>query len=109
MVVPKPGTQHHALGHGRVPGSVIYGAGVAGVHSSSTYVRTASSVYRAASGGAAAAAVGKATRAKRESFKPRPSMDALEPTHGVGAGAAHTRGVPKRWEAGFTVREEEEY
>lgn len=109
MVLPKPGTQYHALGHGRIPGSVVYGAGVAGVHGASTYGRSASTGYRAASGGATAA-VGKATRAKRESFKPRPSMDALEPGHGVGAGAAHARAVPaKRWDAGFTLKEEEEY
>ena len=109
MVLPKPGTQYHALGHGRIPGSVVYGAGVAGVHGASTYGRSTSAGYRAASGGATAAA-GKASRAKRESFKPRPSMDALEPGHSVGAGAAHARGVPaKRWEAGFTLKEEEEY
>lgn len=72
MSIPKPGTQHHALGHGRVPTSVTYRV------SSST--RTTSGVYgaRYPSAGArygAQAVAKKATRARRESFKPRPSVD----------------------------------
>ncbi|KAF9479819.1 hypothetical protein BDN70DRAFT_833821 [Pholiota conissans] len=103
MVVPKPGTQQHALGHGRMPSSVIYGAGVTGVPSA--YGRSTSAGYRAASGGAAygvqkAAAV-KASRARRESFKPRPSMDAMDHAGVARAGAG-------RWGGGFTVKEEEE-
>jgi protein regulator of cytokinesis 1 len=105
MVLPKPGTQHHALGHGRMPSSVIYSAGVGTVPSA--YGRAASAGYRAPSAGATygaqkAAAVVKATRARRESFKPRPSIDAVDHAgHGHGSGAG-------RWGGGFTVKEEDE-
>ncbi|KAF8192990.1 microtubule associated protein-domain-containing protein [Pholiota molesta] len=63
------------------------------------YGRAASAGYRAPSAGATygtqkAAAVVKATRARRESFKPRPSIDAVDHAgHGTG---------------GFTVKEEDE-
>lgn len=119
MVVPKPGTQHHALGHGRVPTSVIYGTGAyapggMGVRSASVSVSGYGSAGRAASGGGygkmAGVGVGagaggmakKATRAKRESFKPRPSVDAMDMGVSVGHGT-------KRWDGGFTVNEDEEY
>ncbi|KAG6890335.1 hypothetical protein C0992_002318 [Termitomyces sp. T32_za158] len=68
--IPKPGTQHHALGHGRAPTSFTYKV--------SSTSRTTSGVYgtRYPSAGARAqAVVKKATRARRESFKPRPSVD----------------------------------
>jgi len=116
MVMPKPGTQHHALGHGRVPSSVIYGAGVAGVNTYSSSTRNASSTStapgygRALSGAysksravSASNQMKKATRARRESFKPRPSMDStldLAASIGVGGG---------RWGGGYTVKEEDEY
>ncbi|KAF8154613.1 microtubule associated protein-domain-containing protein [Crassisporium funariophilum] len=112
MIMPKPGTQHHALGHGRVPTSVIYGAGVTGTHggsypagarsisSSSGYghARYPSAGHTKAGGGAV---MKKATRAHRESFKPRPSMDAMDMGVSVGVGGA-------RWGGGFTVKEEED-
>ncbi|KAF9022408.1 hypothetical protein BDZ89DRAFT_1137357 [Hymenopellis radicata] len=52
MPIPKPGTQHYALGHGRVPSTVT---------------------GRTVSGSALVAK--KASRARRESFRPRPSLD----------------------------------
>jgi protein regulator of cytokinesis 1 len=42
----------------------------------------------------------KATRARRESFKPRSSADAMDLGISVGGGP--------RWGGGFTVREEED-
>ncbi|KAF7369106.1 hypothetical protein MVEN_00237800 [Mycena venus] len=84
---PKPGVGnqagYHALGHGRGPTT-----GYAGVRSASASISTASSISslgssfggaaggggRYASGGAGMAA--KASRARRESFKPRASVDA---------------------------------
>ncbi|KAH9475907.1 Anaphase spindle elongation protein 1 [Psilocybe cubensis] len=118
MVQPKPGTAQHALGHGRVPTSVIYGAsayapGSMGVRSAS--VMGYGSGGRTASGGAAAGGYGKAgsvagaggiakksTRARRESFKPRPSVDVVDIPVAVGHGT-------KRWGGGYTVNEDEEY
>jgi len=90
MPVPKPGTQHHALGHGRVP-STAYTGYTAGQRSASSTAGLTSSTYgvRYASGGsgyAAAGVVKKATRARRESFKPRPSMDDREVGPGVHGG-----------------------
>lgn len=105
MIVPKPGTQHHALGHGRVPSSVIYGAGVTGGSyprstSSAGYGRTTSATYGKAQ--PAPALARKASRSRRESFKPRPSMDAADFPPAVGTGGS-------RWGAAYTVREEDEY
>lgn len=60
MVMPKPGTAHHALGHGRVP---------SGATISYANPVTGSGMMRATSGRAP----------KRDSFKPRPSTDALLP------------------------------
>jgi len=107
MIMPKPGTQHHALGHGRVPSSVIYGVAdgsgsyPAGVRSTSSqgYGRFSSSGYTKKSD--QSGMMKKATRASRESFKPRPSMDAMDLGMSVGVGGA-------RWGGGFTVREEED-
>ena len=75
MPVPKPGTAHHALGHGRVPSAQAqaqYGQ-----------VRAASASYRGPGSYAsqqqqqlsASVLAKKASRARRESFKPRPSVD----------------------------------
>ncbi|KIY72254.1 hypothetical protein CYLTODRAFT_388873 [Cylindrobasidium torrendii FP15055 ss-10] len=85
MPIPKPGTQHHALGHGRVPSSGVWGASGVRVPSGS----------RAVSSGKTAAQ--KATRAKRESFRPRPSAEG-----GLG-GAGRFQGFA------VSVREEEGY
>jgi len=107
MIMPKPGTQHHALGHGRVPSSVVYGsasgggsypAGVRSNTSSQSYGRFPSSGY-AKKG--EESGMKKATRARRESFKPRPSVDAMDLGMSVGVGGT-------RWGGGFTVREEDE-
>ncbi|KAF8904614.1 microtubule associated protein-domain-containing protein [Mucidula mucida] len=99
MPIPKPGTQHHALGHGRMPSSGVMHGSVNGYAASG--IRSASALGyiggRVVSGGALVAK--KASRARRESFKPRPSIDA-----DVNLGAS------TRW-AGFaaSVREEDEY
>ncbi|PPR07863.1 hypothetical protein CVT24_005600 [Panaeolus cyanescens] len=102
MIVPKPGTQQHSLGHGRVPSSVIYGPGVTGGSypraTSSGYGRTTSATHGRSQPGASVAR--KASRTRRESFKPRPSMDAAELPPAVGTGTG-------RWRAEYTVREED--
>ncbi|KAF9465929.1 microtubule associated protein-domain-containing protein [Collybia nuda] len=111
MPLPKPGTQHHALGHGRVPSGMAYATGYpAGGRGSSSVSVLTSSGYgsRYASGGAGygtgAGAMKKATRARRESFKPRPSVDTMEMGVSVDIG-----GHGGRW-GGLTgsVREEDE-
>lgn len=81
--VPKPGTQHHALGHGRVP-SEQRSAPPSRLGSSTR--STSSSLHSSRGGG----------RVRRESFKPRPSTD------GDWAGTAG------RWRTDNVVREEEE-
>ncbi|KAF7377604.1 hypothetical protein MSAN_00183200 [Mycena sanguinolenta] len=94
--------QYQALGHGRGPTT-----GYAGVRSASVSISTASissagsygatGRYASASGGNGVAA--KASRARRESFKPRPSVDA-------DLGAAQPAGG--RWGfEGAMVKEEE--
>ena len=107
MIMPKPGTQHHALGHGRVPSSVVYGGavgsgsypvGVRGSNSSQNYGRFPSSGN--AKKGDESEMMKKATRASRESFKPRPSMDAMD--IGMSVGVSGTR-----WGGGFTLKEED--
>ncbi|KAF8901151.1 microtubule associated protein-domain-containing protein [Gymnopilus junonius] len=106
MVIPKPGTQHHFLGHGRVPSTVIYGAGVAGVNSyrstssSGGHGRVPSAGYTKGAG--QTGVVKKATRVRRESFKPRPSVDNMDLGVSVGASGG-------RWGGGYTVKEEDEY
>ncbi|KAE9395861.1 hypothetical protein BT96DRAFT_977829 [Gymnopus androsaceus JB14] len=84
MPIPKPGTQHHALGHGRVPTSGVF-AYTGGPAPSGLFpkgIRSASSTSggyadnRYGNGSGTRAAEKKASRARRESFKPRPSMDA---------------------------------
>ncbi|KAK0216916.1 microtubule associated protein [Armillaria fumosa] len=101
MPVPKPGTQHHALGHGRVPSSgILYGGaggyGPAGIRSVSTV--SSYNATRLVSSGAAGLAT-KASRARRESFKPRPSVDTTDVGHG-----------PTRWTGlASSVKEEDEY
>jgi protein regulator of cytokinesis 1 len=109
MIVPKPGTQHHALGHGRVPTSVIYGAGVSGLpsggyvpgarsmSSSTTVGRSTSSRYQGT-------APEKSSRVYRESFKPRPSAECALDTRMIAVSA----GGKRRWD-GFTLKEEDEY
>jgi len=84
VAAPKPGTQHHALGHGRVP-STRQQAPPSRLGSSTR--STSSSLHSSRSGG---------VRVRRESFKPRPSAD------GDWAGAAG------RWRTNAVVREEEE-
>jgi protein regulator of cytokinesis 1 len=107
MIMPKPGTQHHALGHGRIPSSVVYGGAVgsgsypAGIRSTTSqgYGRFPSSGY--VKKGDESGMMKKATRASRESFKPRPSSDALDIGISVGVGGT-------RWGGGFTLKEEDE-
>ncbi|TFK86430.1 hypothetical protein K466DRAFT_524216 [Polyporus arcularius HHB13444] len=108
MPVPKPGTAHHALGHGRVPSAQQLGSN----HSYHPYAASRTASYTSSTaysryGGPIPSAVvvaKKATRARRESFKPRPSMDD-DWAGDVGLGGQ------RRW-AGFpgvTVKEEDEY
>ena len=95
MAVPKPGTRHHALGHGRVPSAGRVTSGTLGSSSRSF----SSGTHANARGGyGVGAGVKKAGRARRESFKPRPSVDDWEHGH---AG---------RWGgyAGPSVKEEDE-
>ncbi|CAL1710901.1 unnamed protein product [Somion occarium] len=103
MPVPKPGTQHHILGHGRLPSSQSH------THAYHPYPQTQRAtstsgvrVYGAvgAASTVTAGAVRKASRVRRESFKPRPSID---------DGWNATEGM-KRWPgfAGGAVREEDE-
>ena len=80
---PKPGTQHHTLGHGRIP-STRHQVPPSRLGSSAR--STSSSLHSSKNGG----------RVRRESFKPRPSTD------GDWAGAAG------RWRTDTVVREEEE-
>lgn len=70
MSIPKPGTQHHALGHGRIP------SGMAGYSQRSFSSSTARPHVVSA-----ALASKKAGRARRESFKPRPSVDDWDHAH----------------------------
>jgi hypothetical protein len=104
MPIPKPGTQHHTLGHGRVPTALGFAGGTtAGPRSVSSIAGLTSSVYgrRQASGGsgyAAAGAMKKATRARRESFKPRPSIDDCQ----IGMGGGRWAGL-----AGSVMEEDE--
>lgn len=80
---PKPGTQHHALGHGRVP-STQHQAPSSRLGSSTR--STSSSLHSSRNGG----------RIRRESFKPRPSAD------------GDWNGAAGRWRTNAVVREEEE-
>ncbi|KAI0360677.1 hypothetical protein OH77DRAFT_1470873 [Trametes cingulata] len=116
MPVPKPGTAHHALGHGRVPSaqqlssSHAYSSHQPAARAApymSTSTSSYSRSYGAGSGAAvhAAAVAKKASRARRESFKPRPSVDE-DWAAGVGLGDG-----ARRWAglAGAAVKEEDEY
>ena len=87
MPVPKPGTAHHGLGHGRLPSAQQLGASHStshGVylpsHRAVSYMSTSTSSSTLSSSrygppSAAAVVAKKASRARRESFKPRPSVD----------------------------------
>ncbi|KAJ8475251.1 hypothetical protein ONZ51_g6669 [Trametes cubensis] len=118
MPVPKPGTAHHALGHGRVPSAQQpssgrsynqVGARAASYMSTST---SSSSSYGRGYGAGSVAAVNaavvakKASRARRESFRPRPSVDE---DWAVGVGLGDAAGG-RRWAgfAGTAVKEEDE-
>jgi Ase1/PRC1/MAP65 family protein len=89
MPVPKPGTQHHALGHGRVPSGIPLGMSARNLSSSTT--------SRGYSGRAPVDSK-KAAKMRRESFKPRPSVDDWQHGHG-----GHWGGY-----AGPSVKEEDE-
>lgn len=80
---PKPGTQHYALGHGRIPSTQHQ---VVPTRLGSSTRSTTSSLHSSRNGG----------RVRRESFKPRPSTD------GDWGGAA------SRWRTDAVVKEEEE-
>lgn len=121
MPVPKVGTQHHALGHGRVPSAQQLSSSHAlpshqpGARAVSSYMSSTSSMSssygRGYSGSgssaaiAAAAVAKKASRARRESFKPRASVDE-DWAAGIGLGDGG-----RRWAglADGAVKEEDEY
>ncbi|KAH9849363.1 microtubule associated protein-domain-containing protein [Lenzites betulinus] len=115
MPVPKPGSVHHSLGYGRVPSaqqlssSDSYQPGTrATSYMSST--STTSATYNRGFGSSltstAAVVAKKASRARRESFKPRPSVDE---DWAMGVGLSDGAGG-RRW-AGLAgaVKEEDEY
>ncbi|KAJ7750397.1 microtubule associated protein [Mycena maculata] len=105
--IPKPTqAQYHALGHGRGPTGGYGGLRSASASVSTASISSAGSSYggggRYASGGAFPGGVAaKAGRARRESFKPRASVDAE-----AQLGASHAASV--RWGfEGAVVKEEE--
>ncbi|KAJ7705442.1 microtubule associated protein-domain-containing protein [Mycena rosella] len=104
--IPKPTqAQYHALGHGRGPTTGYGGARSASVSVSTASISSAGSSYgRYASGGAVPTGLAaKAGRARRESFKPRASVDAEAQWD---LGSSHAAGV--RWGfEGVMVKEEE--
>ncbi|KAJ7489338.1 microtubule associated protein-domain-containing protein [Mycena latifolia] len=108
--IPKPTTQaqYHELGHGRGPTTGYGGIRSASVSISTASISTAGSSYggggRYASGGAIPGGLAaKAGRARRESFKPRASVDAEAPWD---LGSSHAAGA--RWGfEGAMVKEEE--
>ena len=113
MPVPKPGTVHHALGHGRVPSAQQLGSShsyhpyASNPSSRAVSYSSSSTTYTSGRYGtqaSAAAVAKKASRARRESFKPRPSMDENWAAD-VGPG-----GAQRRWAgfAGVSVKEEDE-
>ena len=103
MPIPKPGTHHHMLGHGRLP--VGDPAAIAAYPTRS--VSSSSLNYgRYANGSTIAGTTARRSlRAKRESFKPRPSLDKLP----LAVGRPKASG---RWTGGYrsttSVREEYE-
>ncbi|KAH7874461.1 microtubule associated protein-domain-containing protein [Lentinula edodes] len=107
MPMPKPGTQHHALGHGRVPTSGVftYSGGNSGNGLFPKGIRSASSTLtgytadtRHTSGSRAAEK--KASRAHRESFRPRPSIDGTD-DHRLGKWAVNGFGGVKEEEEDY--------
>ncbi|KAL4266299.1 MAP65/ASE1 family protein [Pleurotus pulmonarius] len=82
MPVPRVGTQHHSLGHGRVPSghpdtaSRSTSGYSAGRSTSITYAN--SQAQRYGSGMPSEAMGQKVQKLRRESFKPRPSADVLD-------------------------------
>lgn len=107
IAISKPGTQHHALGYGRLPSTMTHSSGVrsvsAGVKGSTTRAFGRPHYSSKSVPGAGSSALRKASRAKRESFKPRPSTENAESGKSAGTGIA-------RWGGGFTssVKEEDE-
>lgn len=100
MPMPRLGTQHHALGHGRVP-SAVCGAGVYQRSASVAAAMSASMGASAARYGGYPGAAKKASRARRESFKPRPSVDGPDMAMSIGMGGG-------RWGGFSGLKEEEE-
>ncbi|PFH48583.1 hypothetical protein AMATHDRAFT_196339 [Amanita thiersii Skay4041] len=105
MPVPKPGTQHHVLGHGRLPNS---GTGAVYGRSTSSYGRHNTDPGMGGAQLAKASTARRSLRSRRESFKPRSSMDGMPPA--VNLGGSHGG---RRWVSGYrsttSVKEEENY
>ena len=103
--VKKSRTQQRTLGHGRTPSTTAYPAGLrsvsADVKGSSIPAYGRSHNASKSLPGAGSAALRKASRAKRESFKPRPSED--HPNLGLSGGIGNPR-----WGGTFTSSLKEE-
>lgn len=107
--IPRTVTRFQTLGHGRRPNAQIHSSGmrsvsaeVKGSSSSTTYGRLKPSSKSMA--GPESSVLRKASRAKRESFMPRPSTDGAEMGKSVGIGSS-------RWGGGkfaSSVKEEGE-
>ncbi|TFK23330.1 hypothetical protein FA15DRAFT_695155 [Coprinopsis marcescibilis] len=91
MPIPKPGTAHHGLGHGRMPTAMAALGGK----------RFPSASLSSSTSSAVAAVVGGKMERERTSFKPRPSLDRIE---AVTLGGGATRGV----NVGVVTEEDEE-
>ncbi|KAF8625664.1 hypothetical protein AX15_005243 [Amanita polypyramis BW_CC] len=108
MPIPKPGTHHHALGHGRLPVSDPTAVAAYPTRSFSSsslnYGRNTNDLNAAPIHGAMTGEARKSLRAKRESFKPRSSIDKLS----LPVGRAQMSG---RWTGGYrsTTSVKEEY
>ncbi|KAF8994013.1 microtubule associated protein-domain-containing protein [Cyathus striatus] len=99
MPVPKYGSQHNILGHSRAAntGGNAYARSTSGGYSRGPCTGSLGSSY----GRSSSTVAKKTARAKRESFKPRPSVDAMDSK--VSAGAASSK-----WRFTASVKEEDE-
>jgi len=82
MPIPKSGVQHHLLGYGKYPSDngPVYGTG----SRQPSRTTSAMSTRIISSSVLDPNAAKKASRARRESFKPGPSVDCLEVGKGIG-------------------------
>ncbi|XP_006456028.1 hypothetical protein AGABI2DRAFT_188106 [Agaricus bisporus var. bisporus H97] len=107
--IPRPVTRYQTLGHGRPPNTQTHSSGMRSVSAdargSSSVIYGRPKTSSKSMPGPESCVLRKASRAKRESFKPRPSMDGAElgKSAGIGNGS--------RWGGGnvaTSVEEEDE-